>query len=70
MFILSAAPLAAEQLRQLSPQALHVYRINQAASIKMPYIIISIVLILLALAIAKSKLPKIAHEEAPPRRKD
>lgn len=66
MFILSAAPLAAEQLRQLSPHALHVYRMNQAASIKMPYIVISIALILLALAIAKSKLPTIAHEEARP----
>jgi FHS family L-fucose permease-like MFS transporter len=66
MFILSAAPLAAEQLKQLSPHALHVYRVNQAASIKMPYIVISIALILLALAIAKSKLPTIAHEEARP----
>ncbi len=66
MFILSAAPLAAEQLKQLSPHALHVYRMSQAASIKMPYIVISIALILLALAIAKSKLPKIAHEEALP----
>ncbi len=66
IFILSAAPLAAEQLRKLSPQALHVYRMNQAATIKMPYIVISIALILLALAIAKSKLPTIAHEEARP----
>jgi MFS transporter, FHS family, L-fucose permease len=65
MFILSA-PLAAEQLKQLSPHALHVYRMSQAATIKMPYIVISITLILLALAIAKSKLPKIAQEEALP----
>ena len=64
IFILSAAPLAAEQLSKLSPQALHVYRMNQAASIKLPYIVISIALMLLALAIAKSKLPTIAHEEA------
>mgnify|MGYP003694538831 CR=1 FL=1 len=66
MFILSAAPLAAEQLGKLSPQALHVYRMNQAASIKMPYIVISIALILLALAIAKLTLPTIAHAEARP----
>jgi FHS family L-fucose permease-like MFS transporter len=66
MFILSAAPLAAEQLKQLSPHALHAYRMSQAATIKMPYIVVSIVLILLALAIAKSKLPTIAHEEARP----
>jgi MFS transporter, FHS family, L-fucose permease len=66
IFILSAAPLAAEQLNKLSPQALHVYRMNQAASIKLPYVVISIALMLLALAIAKSKLPTIAHEEARP----
>lgn len=59
MLILSAAPLAAEQLRKLSPQALHLYRINQAASVKIPYIVISIALILLAVTIAKFKLPKI-----------
>src|SRR5258705_9458136 len=66
VLILSAAPLAAEQLKQLSPHALDVYRMSQAASIKIPYIVISIALILLALAIAKSKLPKIAHEETLP----
>jgi MFS transporter, FHS family, L-fucose permease len=66
MFILSAAPLAAEQLSQLSPHALHVYRMNQAASVKLPYIVISIVLILLAVAIARFKLPKIEHDTASP----
>ena len=53
-------------MKQLSPHALQVYRTSQAASIKMPYIVISIALILLALAIAKSKLPTIAHENARP----
>ena len=37
LLILSAAPLAMEQIRQLAPQALHVYRVQQAASVKMPY---------------------------------
>src|SRR5215467_7899572 len=64
IFILSAAPLAAEQLRQLSPQALHAYRMNQAASVKLPYIVISIALILLAVAIASFKLPKIEQPAA------
>ena len=59
LLILSAAPLAAEQSRKLSAQALHSYRINQAASVKIPYIVISIALILLAVTIAKFKLPKI-----------
>ena len=59
LLILSAAPLAIEQLHQLAPQALHAYRVQQAASVKMPYIIISIALVLLAVTIAKFKLPKI-----------
>jgi len=59
MLILSTAPLAVEQLRRLSPQALHLYRVQQAGSVKIPYIVISIALILLAVAIARFKLPKI-----------
>src|SRR5271170_1615941 len=38
LLILSAAPLAIEQLRQLTPQALHAYRVQQAASVKLPYV--------------------------------
>jgi MFS transporter, FHS family, L-fucose permease len=65
LFILSAAPLAIEQLRQLSPQALHAYRLHQAASVQMPYVIIGIALVLLAVAIGTFKLPKIEHAEGP-----
>lgn len=67
--ILSAAPLAFEQLHHLSPSALQAYRVHQAASVKTPYIIISVALGLLAAAIAMSKLPKIEHEEASPGKK-
>jgi len=59
LLILSAAPLAMEQLRQLAPQALHVYRVQQAASVKMPYTVICIALLLLAVLIGTSKLPTI-----------
>jgi FHS family L-fucose permease-like MFS transporter len=59
LLILSAAPLAMEQLRQLAPQALHAYRVQQAASVKMPYIVISVALVLLAVLIGMFKLPKI-----------
>jgi len=67
--ILSATPLAIEQLRQLSPQAQHLLRMQQAASVKAPYIIISIVLVLLAVLIANSKLPKIEQAERRPSEK-
>jgi MFS transporter, FHS family, L-fucose permease len=67
--ILSATPLAIEQLRQLSPQAQHLLRMQQAASVKAPYIIISIVLVLLAVLIAHFKLPKIEQAERRPSEK-
>src|SRR5262249_42970311 len=51
LLILSAAPLAIESLQQLAPQDLHAYRVQQAASVKLPYIVISFALALLALVI-------------------
>jgi len=59
LLILSAAPLAVEQIRQLAPQALHAYRVQEAASVKMPYTVISVALVLLAVVIGTFKLPKI-----------
>jgi len=60
--MLSAAPLAIDQVTKLSPQAQQMYRLQQAASVKVPYIALSLVLVLLTVLIAKSRLPKI--EEA------
>ncbi|HWY71333.1 MAG TPA: sugar MFS transporter [Terriglobales bacterium] len=59
LLILSAAPLAIEQLRQLAPQALQAYRVQQAGSVKIPYTVIGIALILLAVLIGASRLPRI-----------
>lgn len=66
LLILSAAPLAIEQLMQLTPEALHAYRVQEAASVKMPYTVISVVLVLLALLIGMVKLPKIETETSRP----
>src|SRR5215831_18237172 len=66
LLILAAAPLAIEQLKQLAPGALHAYRVQQAASVKMPYTVISVALVLLAILIATSKLPSIPHVEYRP----
>jgi len=63
LLILSAAPLAIEQLKQLAPQALHAYRVQQAASVKMPYTVIGVALVLLAFLIGTVKLPKIEAAE-------
>ena len=69
LLILSAAPLAIEQLRQLAPEALHAYRVQQAASVKMPYTVISVVLVLLAVLIGRFKLPKVESELPSPEEK-
>src|ERR1700739_1642636 len=47
LLILVAAPLAADQIEVLSSAALHSYRVQQAASVKMPYAVISVALLLL-----------------------
>jgi FHS family L-fucose permease-like MFS transporter len=59
LLILSAAPLAIEQLQRLSPPALHAYRVSQAASVKLPYAVMAVALVALAIVIGASKLPKI-----------
>src|SRR5712672_3575756 len=59
LLILAAAPLAVEQIRQLAPQALQDYRVQQAASVKMPYTVIGVALVLLAVLIGTAKLPQI-----------
>jgi MFS transporter, FHS family, L-fucose permease len=59
LLILSAAPLAVEQIQQLTPQVLHLYRVEQAASVKVPYTVIGIALVLLAVLIGTFRLPKI-----------
>ena len=63
LLILGAAPLAVEEMKALSSIALHLYRVQEAASVKMPYTVIGVALILLAILIATSKLPTIAHAE-------
>jgi MFS transporter, FHS family, L-fucose permease len=66
LLILVAAPLTVDEMRALSPAALHSYRVLEAGSVKMPYTIIGIALVLLAILIARSKLPTIAHAEYRP----
>jgi MFS transporter, FHS family, L-fucose permease len=70
LLILSAAPMAMEQIRQLAPQALQTYRVHEAASVKMPYTVIGIALVLLAILIGTFKLPKIETAESLGRKVD
>jgi FHS family L-fucose permease-like MFS transporter len=63
VLILSAAAKSVEEIRALSPDALHAYRLHEAATVKTPYVGLGIALVLLAIAIGSSKLPKIEHAQ-------
>jgi FHS family L-fucose permease-like MFS transporter len=63
LFILSAAPKTIEQIRTLAPEALHAYRVHEAATVKVPYVGLGIALVLLAVAIGSFKLPKIPQAQ-------
>ncbi len=57
--ILSAAPKSMNEVREMSASALQQYRLVEAATVKMPYLFISLALVMLAIAIALFKLPRI-----------
>jgi MFS transporter, FHS family, L-fucose permease len=61
--ILSDKPKPMEEIRQLAPTALQAYRLQEAATVKLPYIVIACTLLVLAVAIGLFKLPKIAAIE-------
>ncbi|MFZ0278038.1 MAG: sugar MFS transporter [Candidatus Sulfotelmatobacter sp.] len=63
LFILTAAPKTIEEIRALAPDALRAYRLHEAATVKTPYIGLGIALVLLAIAIASFKLPKIPQAQ-------
>ena len=62
LFILTAAPNMAE-IRALAPDALQAFRVQEAATVKMPYVGLGIALVILAIAIGSFKLPKIEHAQ-------
>jgi len=63
MLILSGAPVAVDVIRAMSTDQLQAYRLQQASSVKLPYIGLAIALFVLGLVIAKFKLPIISSVE-------
>ncbi len=63
MLILSSAPLAAGAIAAMSAPQLQAYRVEQASSVKMPYLVFALALMALGVAIALFKLPAIASVE-------
>ncbi len=63
LLILSQTTKSASDLRLLSPEALHLYRIQEASSVKLPYFGLALALIALAGVIASFRLPPIPQAE-------
>src|SRR5580692_4163567 len=63
LLILTTATMSTDQIRALAPDALHAYRVGEAATVKMPYVGLGITLVLLAIAIGSFRLPKIEHAQ-------
>ena len=61
--ILSGAPVALDVIRGMPPDQLHAYRLQQASSVKLPYLGLAVALFVLGLIIAKFKLPVISAVE-------
>jgi FHS family L-fucose permease-like MFS transporter len=64
LFILSGAPLAMEEMRRLPASQLLAYRLQQASSVKLPYLGLAFTLVALALVVAKFNLPAISTEHS------
>jgi FHS family L-fucose permease-like MFS transporter len=62
--ILSTAVLGSVELAKLTPTALEAYKLSEAQSVQMPYVGLAVTLVLLAVAMALFKLPKI-NDESP-----
>jgi FHS family L-fucose permease-like MFS transporter len=63
LFILSAAPKSMDEIRQMSSDMLQAYRLQQASSIKGPYLALGLIAIALGIAIAAFKLPPVPEAE-------
>ena len=58
-----ATAYTAEQIARMTPTELHAYRIQEASTVKLPYVLIAIALIMLGIVIARFKLPHIPAAE-------
>ncbi len=59
LLILSTAAKSSAQIAQMSPSAADAYRLAEASSVQHPYLLLAGALVLLAVAIAAFKLPRI-----------
>jgi len=65
-FILSGTNLSDAQRAAMTPQALNAYLASEAATVKGPYLTLGIIILVVALIFAFTKLPEIKEEEGKP----
>ena len=59
LFILSTVAKKPSEIRMMTPDVLQVYRLHEAATVKLPYLMIAVALVALAVTIALFRLPQI-----------
>ncbi|TWW01036.1 L-fucose:H+ symporter permease [Chitinophaga pinensis] len=62
-FILSGTELSKEQLAAMSPDALQQYLVGEASTVKIPYLVIGIVVLLIAALFVVTKMPEVVEQE-------
>ncbi|HFI4794721.1 TPA: L-fucose:H+ symporter permease [Elizabethkingia anophelis] len=62
-YILSEQSLTDAQLKALSPQELSAYIAQEAASVKGPYLVLGVIIVIVMLLFVFTKLPDIKHED-------
>jgi len=63
VLILATAAKSAAEIARMSAAELQTYRIEQASSVKLPYVLIAVALIVLAVVIGRFRLPHIPEAE-------
>jgi FHS family L-fucose permease-like MFS transporter len=62
LLILSGAPKTIAEMRRLAPAELQAYRLQEVASVKLPYLGLALAILILGVLIAKSNLPALVVE--------
>lgn len=62
-YILSEQSLTDAQLKALSPHELNAYIAQEAASVKGPYLVLGVIIVIVMLLFVFTKLPDIKHED-------
>jgi len=70
VFILSGKTLTPAQEAAMSPEQLNTYLNKEASSVQIPYLLIGLVVLIVALLIYKTSLPEITDENSVPEEKD